>query len=126
MRFQSDRNPWNHFVSLRYPAGIDLYDFSLDDGGWNGIHHSGRDHIRFVSFYAVIVLSLIATGALPTDMIPCFFLDFRHYAGATAIAFVFIYGCACLMGWYLSEKNRKLSWLWFKGITQLRHEKEET
>ena len=79
----------------------------------------------FVSFYAVIVLSLIATGALPTDMIPYFFLDFRHYAWATAIAFAFIYGCAYLMGWYLSEKNRKLSWLWFKGVAQKRHEREE-
>ena len=79
----------------------------------------------FVSFYAIIVLPLIAAEVIPTHMIPYFFLDFRHYAWATAVAFVFIYGCAYLMGWYLSEKNRKLSWLWFKGIAQSGHEKEE-
>lgn len=70
----------------------------------------------FVSFYAVIILTLITAKALPTDMIPYYFLDFRHHAGASAVAFVFIYSCAYLMGWHLSEMNRKLSWLWFKGI----------
>ena len=72
----------------------------------------------YVTFYAVIILTLIASEALPTEMIPYFFLDFRHYAWATVIAFIFIYGCAYWMGWRLSEWNRKLSWLWFKGIAR--------
>ena len=79
----------------------------------------------FVSFYAAIVLPMIAAEVIPTNMIPYFFLDFRHYAWATVVAFVFIYGCAYLMGWYLSEKNRKLSWLWFKGVAQSGHEQEK-
>lgn len=72
----------------------------------------------FVSFYGVIVLPMIATGTLQTDMIPYFFLDFWHYPWATALAFVFIYGSAWLMGWFLSERNRKWSWIWFKGVAQ--------
>ena len=103
---------------------LGISSFLMNDSPIGKLSATQRLHgTWFVSFYAVIVVPLIATGAIPTDMIPYFFLDFRHYAWATAIAFVFIYGCAYLMGWYLSEKNRKLSWLWFKGIAQNRHEK---
>ena len=72
----------------------------------------------YVTFYAVIILTLIASETLPTEMIPYYFLDFRHHPAAAACAFVFIYGCAYLMGWRLSEWNRKLSWLWFMGIAR--------
>ncbi|MBQ8953967.1 MAG: hypothetical protein IJ048_07605 [Clostridia bacterium] len=79
----------------------------------------------YVTFYAVIVLMLIASDTLPVEMIPYYFLDFRHYPGATAFAFVFIYGCAYVMGWCLSVWNRKLSWLWFKGIARGMPKKKE-
>lgn len=72
----------------------------------------------FVTFYAVIVLSLIASEILPTELIPYFFLDFRHvHWSVFAFAFVFVYSSAYLMAGRLSEWNRTLSWLWFKDIT---------
>lgn len=72
----------------------------------------------FVTFYAVIILSLIGSWRLPTELIPYFFLDFRHvHWTVVAFAFVFVYGCAYLMAWRLSEWNRSLSWLWFRDIT---------
>jgi hypothetical protein len=71
-----------------------------------------------VTFYAVIVLSLIWWEILPTELIPYFFLDFRHvHWSVFAFAFVFVYTSAFLMAGRLSEWNRRLSWLWFKDIT---------
>ena len=73
----------------------------------------------FVTFYAVIVLSLIASEILPTELIPYFFLDYRHvHWSVFAFAFVFVYTSAYLMAGRLSEWNRRLSWLWFKDITE--------
>ena len=55
---------------------------------------------------------------IPTELIPYFFLDFRHvHWSVFAFAFVFVYSSAYLMAGRLSEWNRTLSWLWFKDIT---------
>lgn len=71
----------------------------------------------FVTFYAVIIMSLILSKTLPADLIPYYFLDIRHSPKYIFVfAFFFIYGAAYLMGWRLSEWNRKLSWLWFRDI----------
>ena len=73
----------------------------------------------YVTFYAVVILTLIETGQLPSAMIPYFFLDYRQNGwGVFLCAFAFIYGSAYLMAWRLSEWNRRLSWLWFKGIVR--------
>lgn len=71
----------------------------------------------YVTFYAVVILTLIATETLPPELIPYFFLDYRRQGfGVFALAFVFIYGCAYLMAWLLSTWNRRLSWMWFKDV----------
>lgn len=71
----------------------------------------------FVTFYAVIIFSLIGTQRLPTELIPYFFLDYRHTPlWLVGCAFVFVYASAYLMGWGLSVWNRRLSWLWFWNI----------
>ena len=91
---------------------------------------------RYDSF-VMHVLSLIASEILPTELIPYFFLDFRHvHWSVFAFAFVFVYSSAYLMAGRLSEWNRTLSWLWFKDITakkgkhlegtQARHLKQKT
>ena len=75
----------------------------------------------FVSYYAVNILILIGTGLLPAELIPYPFLNYRENGwGVFFAAFVFVYGCGYLMGWALSEWNRKLSWLWFKDIAKAR------
>ena len=74
---------------------------------WNGTW--------FVTFYAVIILSLIISRVIEGEMIPYFFLDvLNNPLWFTLFTFVVIYGIAYLMSWFLSEMNRKLSWLWYK------------
>ena len=73
----------------------------------------------FVTCYAVNILILIGTGALPPEWIPYPFLNYRDNGwGVFFGAFVFVYACGYLMAWGISEGNRKLSWLWFKGIAR--------
>ena len=70
----------------------------------------------FVTCYGVIIFLLIGTKTLPESLIPYFFLDYRKNIGMTIVAFFIIYSIGYLTGWLLSEWNRKLTWLWFKGI----------
>ena len=64
----------------------------------------------FVTFYAVIILSLISSQRLPSELIPYFFLDYRGQGwGIFSLAFVFVYTVAYLMSWGLSEWNRGFS-----------------
>ena len=71
----------------------------------------------YVSVYAVIIVTLISTERLPTELIPYFFLDYRtNGIGIFLLAFVFVYTVAYLMGWGLSVWNRKCSWLWFRDL----------
>ena len=73
----------------------------------------------YVSYYAFNILALIIVGALPSHLIPYFFLDYRQSGwGVFLGAFAFIYTCAFMMAWGLSKWNRKLSWLWFKDIAK--------
>ena len=69
----------------------------------------------FVTFYAAVILTLIVTGRIEGELIPYFFLDvMNNPVWLTILAFIIIYGIGYLMGWFLSEVNRRLSWLWFK------------
>lgn len=77
----------------------------------------------FVSYYAINILTLIAIGKLPPELIPYPFLNYRDNGwGMFFGAFIFVYGCGYLMAWGISEGNRRLSWLWFKGIARGRRE----
>lgn len=69
----------------------------------------------FVTFYAVIILSLIGSGVIKREYIPYVFLDFKAMTIpaiiATGVAF-YVMGYALSAG--LSEMNRKLYWRWFR------------
>lgn len=70
-----------------------------------------------MTFYAGAILTLIEVGRISPQMIPYFFMDYRQSGwGVFLCAFAFVYGVAYLMAWRLSEWNRRLSWMWFKGI----------
>ena len=74
----------------------------------------------FVTFYGVIILWLIASERLPSELIPYFFLDYRNEGfGIFAQAFVFVYGVAYFMSWGLSEWNMKFSWMWFRNVARV-------
>lgn len=69
----------------------------------------------FVTFYAVIVLSLIGSGVIKREYIPYGFLDIKAMSIPVIIATVasfYVMGYA-LSAW-LSETNRKLYWRWFR------------
>lgn len=71
----------------------------------------------FVTFYSVVIITLILTDTITGSMIPYFFLDFDNMsASLILITFVVIYGSAYLLSWGISELNRKLSWRWFKNV----------
>ena len=78
----------------------------------------GKFHFRmvfagnaFALLYAVIVVSLIATGLISHEMVPYFFLDIRQ----TSIAFVLgsalmIFCIGTVICYILVELNRKIYW----------------
>ena len=71
----------------------------------------------FITLYAAVILTLILTGIIPAEQIPYFFLDVAHMPALAFIGcFVFIYSVAILLSHFLSNWNRKLSWLWFRGV----------
>ncbi len=71
----------------------------------------------FVTFYAVVIITLILTNTITGSMIPYFFLDFYNMSfSLILITFIIIYGTAYMLSWGISELNRKLSWRWFKNV----------
>lgn len=71
----------------------------------------------FVTLYAVVILTLIGTGIIPAEQIPYFFLDVANMPLLTFVGyFVLIYALGWLLSHCLSSWNRKLSWLWFRGV----------
>ena len=69
----------------------------------------------FVTFYAVIILSLIGSGVIKREYIPYGFLDIKAMSIRLIIATIavfYIMGYALSAGLYIM--NRKLYWAWFK------------
>ena len=73
----------------------------------------------FITIYAVIMTFLFGTGILPSSRAPYSFLDFENHS--------IFFSIACLTGIYivgysislfLSYLNRKMSWIWYKGVTK--------
>ena len=100
---------------------LGVASFLINDSPIGKLSAAKRWHgTWFVTFYAVTILTLIEIGKLPPNLIPYFFLDYRQNGwGIFLSAFAFVYGSAYLMAWRLSEWNRRLSWLWFKGIARV-------
>ena len=71
----------------------------------------------FVLFYAAAILSLILSGALAPEWIPYAFLDLSQIpALAAALCFALIFALSLLFSALLYRGNRRLSWIWFRGI----------
>ena len=99
---------------------LGVFSFLVNDSPIGRLKPRERWHgTWFVTCYGVVIVMLIGTGLLPPELIPYFFLNYRENGwGLFIVAFVFTYGSAYMMAWGLSEANRKLSWLWFKGIAR--------
>ena len=73
----------------------------------------------FISCYACVILSLIRSQVVPAKKIPYFFLDFDNMSLLQIIGtFVFIYALGYFLSWLLYRWNKKLSWIWFRGVTK--------
>ena len=69
----------------------------------------------YVTFYAVIVLSLIGSGVIKREQIPYGFMDIEAMSIPVIIATIaafYVMGYALSSG--LSKMNRKLYWRWFR------------
>lgn len=97
---------------------LTVVSFILNDSPIGKLRILERLHgTWFVTLYAIVIFTMIHLNVLPTELIPYFFLDYRHVSiWILIIAFIFIYGTGYLMSWAISEWNRKLSWSWFKNI----------
>ena len=71
----------------------------------------------FVAFYAVAVVALIVTKAIPEEMVPYAFVDVLNApALAIIMSAVFIFGLSFLLSFVFYRLNKKFSWIWFKKI----------
>lgn len=111
---------YDSFIMHAIVPVLTVVSFVLNDSPIGRLNILERLHgTWFVTFYAVVILTLIGTGRIEGKLIPYFFLDIKNNpAWISILSFMIIYGIGYLMGWFLSETNRKLSWLWFKGFNQ--------
>ena len=97
---------------------LTILSFLLNDSPIGRL--SFRQKLRgtwFITLYAAVILTLILTGVIPAEQIPYFFLDVAHMPVTAFLGcFAFIYSVAILLSHLLSGWNRKLSWLWFRGV----------
>lgn len=112
---------YDSFIMHALVPPLTVASFVLNDSPIGRLKVLERLHgTWFVTFYAVVILTLIVTDRIEGEMIPYFFLDVKNNpVWLTILAFIIIYGIGYLMGWFLSEANRRLSWLWFKGFNSL-------
>lgn len=99
---------------------LTIVSFVINDAPIGRVTPMQRFHgTWYVTCYACIIIPMILSGRLPTEMIPYFFLDFYHVPlWLVVAAFVFVYGCGYLMSWALIALNRRLSWSWFRDVAR--------
>ncbi len=69
----------------------------------------------FVTFYVIIMISLITSGVIKADKIPYFFLDIDNMNALEFTGyFIMTYIIAYSLSYILYRLNLKCSWLWFK------------
>ena len=78
---------------------------------WNGLW--------IITVYTVFIMTLILTYIVPESKIPYSFLNVRHQPfWFVALAAIVIYGVGYLLSWLFYYLNLKLSWLWYRHITE--------
>ena len=97
---------------------LTVLSFILNDSPIGKLRFARKFHgTWFITLYAVVIITLILTGIIPSEQIPYFFLDVKNMPVLAFVGcFVFIYALGWLLSHLLSTWNRRLSWLWFKGI----------
>lgn len=79
-----------------------------------------------LTIYTVLMITLILTNVIPEDKIPYSFLDVRNQSiWFLLLTFCVAYGVGYFLSWLFIFLNRKLSWLWYKGVTLSQEKKEQ-
>ena len=103
------------FMHIAIPILV-IASFTMNDSPLGRLSRAERFYgTSFVTFYAVIILSLIGSGVIRREYIPYGFLDIKAMSIPVIIATVaafYVMGYALSAG--LSELNRKLYWRWFR------------
>lgn len=72
----------------------------------------------FVTFYAIVMTALILEGVIADEEVPYFFLDIQNMPALRAVeCYVVLYAMAYTLTCILYRLNKKLSWMWFRGVT---------
>ena len=93
-----------------------VLSFTLNDSPYGKLNAIDTfNGTSFVTFYTVIILTLIGTGVISRDKIPYGFLDIKSMSIIQTIGTILLfYVVSYVLSYILSEMNRKLYWGWFK------------
>ena len=97
---------------------LTVLSFMINDSPIGRLTFRQKLHgLWFVTLYAMVMLTLVATGVISRGQIPYYFLDVLHMPVLTSIGwFLLIYLISYLLSYLLSEGNRRLTWVWFKNV----------
>ena len=71
----------------------------------------------FITLYALIMIPKILNGSMPREKVPYSFLLINEHSLLYNVSVVIaIYSIGYFLAYFLSELNRRLSWIWFKDI----------
>lgn len=105
------------FMPLLTPLSFAFNDAPIGKLKWYEPFHG----TWFITLYALIMIPMILSGALPREKVPYSFLLINEHSIFYNIAvFIAIYGIGYLLALFLSKLNRRLSWVWFKDIARNR------
>jgi hypothetical protein len=111
---------WDEIVTHAIMPVLMVISFITNDSPIGKVKPVMRLHgTWFITIYGLVIIQLFATEIIPMSMIPYPFLNpdllpLWMIVGAILI----IYLIAFIIATILYQLNRKLSWLWFRGITR--------
>ncbi len=75
--------------------------------------------LNFLVIYGVSMIVLILLDVVPEDKIPYSFLNVKHGVSWITIAVgALVFGAGYGLSWLFWWLNRKLSWIWYRGIAK--------
>ncbi len=97
---------------------LTILSFMINDSPIGRLTFRQKLHgLWFVTLYAVVMLTLVTAGVIPTGRIPYYFMDIVHMHVLASIGWLLlICFISYLLSYLLSEGNRRLTWAWFKNV----------
>ena len=117
---------WDELVTHAIMPVLMIISFITNDSPIGRIKPLRRFHgTWFITIYGLLIIQLFLTEVIPMSMIPYPFLNpdllpVWMILGAILLIYIIAYTIATVL--YLL--NRKMSWLWFHGITKLKNNRD--